>query len=68
MAPLLQGATAAAMASLKAGPTSDAATRVRLAESYGKLPLSFEANQGQTDSQVKFLARGRGYTLFLTGR
>ncbi|MGO9948169.1 MAG: SBBP repeat-containing protein, partial [Steroidobacteraceae bacterium] len=34
---------------------------------YGKLPLGFEANVGQTDGQVKFLARGRGYTVFLTG-
>ena len=34
---------------------------------YGKLPLSFEVNQGQTDAQVRFLARGRGYRLFLTG-
>jgi hypothetical protein len=33
---------------------------------YGKLPLSFEANQGQTDKQVKFLSRGPGYALFLT--
>ena len=33
---------------------------------YGNLPLSFEANQGQTDSRVKFLSRGRGYALFLT--
>ncbi len=33
---------------------------------YGKLPLSFEANQGQTDLRVRFLARGPGYTLFLT--
>src|SRR5439155_15844210 len=33
---------------------------------YTTLPLIFEANQGQTDSQVKFLARGSGYTLFLT--
>ncbi len=33
---------------------------------YGKLPLSFEENRGQTDARVKFLARGRGYTLFLT--
>jgi hypothetical protein len=32
-----------------------------------KLPLSFEANQGQTDARVKFLSRGPGYTLFLTG-
>jgi hypothetical protein len=31
-----------------------------------KLPLNFEANHGQTDSQVKFLARGNGYNLFLT--
>ena len=30
------------------------------------LPLSFEANRGQTDSTVKFLSRGDGYTLFLT--
>lgn len=33
---------------------------------YGKLPISFEANRGQTDSRVRFLAHGRGYTLFLT--
>ncbi len=30
------------------------------------LPLSFEANQGQVDEQVKYMARGQGYTLFLT--
>ena len=38
----------------------------RMTESYGKLPLSFEANQGQTDAQVRFLSRGQGYSLFLT--
>ena len=32
----------------------------------GKLPLSFEANHGQTDERVKFLSRGTGYSLFLT--
>jgi len=32
----------------------------------GQLPLYFEANQGQTDPEVRFLARGVGYTLFLT--
>src|SRR5437667_4603656 len=42
------------------------ASQRQLLKSYGKLPLSFEANQGQTDSQVQFLARGGGYTLFLT--
>jgi hypothetical protein len=35
-------------------------------KTYGKLPLSFEANQGQVDSQVKFLSRGQGCSLFLT--
>ncbi len=40
--------------------------RPQVMETYGKLPLSFEANQGQTDSRVKFLSRGSGYTLFLT--
>jgi Beta-propeller repeat len=33
---------------------------------YGQLPLNFEANQGQTDAQVQFLAHGQGYILFLT--
>jgi beta-propeller repeat-containing protein len=37
-----------------------------LIEAYGKLPLMFEANRGQTDRRVKFLSRGPGYTLFLT--
>ncbi len=40
--------------------------KANLVEGYGKLPLAFEANQGQTDSQVKFLSRGAGYSLFLT--
>src|ERR1035438_5074116 len=35
-------------------------------DSYGKLPLSFEPNQGQSAAQVKFLSRGSGYTLLLT--
>ncbi|HXH51331.1 MAG TPA: SBBP repeat-containing protein [Terriglobia bacterium] len=31
-----------------------------------RIPLSFEPNQGQTDSRVSFMARGFGYALFLT--
>ena len=42
------------------------AARVRAHTNYGKMPLHFEPNQGQTDPQVKFLSRGKGYTLFLT--
>lgn len=40
--------------------------RGRVQASYAALPLSFEANHGQTDSQVKYMARGDGYILFLT--
>ncbi len=43
------------------------AERARAAEAYGKLPLTFEANLGQSNKPVKFLSRGQGYTLFLTG-
>jgi hypothetical protein len=31
-----------------------------------RIPLHFEANDGQTDAAVRFLARGRGYRIFLT--
>jgi hypothetical protein len=33
---------------------------------YGNLPLTFEANRGQAEPQVKFLSRNRGYTAYLT--
>src|SRR5260370_12574931 len=35
-------------------------------EAYGKLPLSFEENQGQTDREVRYVSHGNGYELFLT--
>jgi hypothetical protein len=35
-------------------------------ESYGRLPMHFEPNLGQSDEQVSFLSRGSGYNLFLT--
>src|SRR5690349_21607955 len=38
----------------------------RIKKAYGGIPLSFEANQGQSDSSVKFFSRGSGYGLFLT--
>ncbi len=46
---------------------ADPKAQDKILDQYGKLPLSFEANRGQTDSQVKFLSRTGGYTLFLTG-
>ena len=48
------------------GTTAAAVVRAHAAEVYGKLPLSFERNQGQSDPRVKFLARGAGYSVFLT--
>ena len=38
--------------------------RVNVVESYGRVPLAFEANQGQTNPQVKFISRGPGYACF----
>jgi hypothetical protein len=49
------------------GGTPDAAWRDHIDNAYGKLPLSFEANHGQTDPRVHFLSRGEGFTLFLAG-
>lgn len=43
-----------------------AATKAKVLQAYAKLPLNFEANQGQTNKQVKFLTRGNGYSVFLT--
>ncbi len=48
--------------------TSPAATQQRALAAYSNLPLAFEPNQGQTDPQVKYMARGNGYTLFLTNQ
>lgn len=47
--------------------SKDPAMQAKLIKAYGNLPLSFEANQGQAGSNVKFLARGQGYNLLLTG-
>jgi hypothetical protein len=55
----------AAYAGSGATPEAVAAGK-RMAANYGKIPLSFEANQGETDPSVQFLSRGSGYSLFLT--
>ena len=58
--------TARVVAPISASQT-DPKAQARILDSYGKLPLSFEANHGQTDGRVKFLSSTSGYTLFLTG-
>lgn len=35
-------------------------------DALNRIPLTFEANVGQTDERVKFFARGAGYRVFLT--
>jgi hypothetical protein len=47
-------------------PTRADDAHMRVLEAYGKLPMRFEANAGQTDGEVKFLSRGNGYSVFLT--
>jgi len=48
-----------------ASPLSQPA-HANLNREYGKLPLAFEPNVGQTDARVRFLARGGGMTAFFT--
>jgi len=62
-----RGWTASRRTSSGGGPGEGVQAQARVVESYGRMPLSFEANAGQTDPRVKFLSRGAGYTLFLTG-
>jgi hypothetical protein len=45
---------------------TEAEKNPQIAEKFGKLPINFEPNVGQTDEQVKFVARGQDYSLFLT--
>ncbi len=49
------------------GNSENVLQKQQIAGNYGNLPLIFEPNLGQTDDEVKFVSRGRGYGLFLTG-
>src|SRR5271170_1281576 len=48
------------------GSAVSAQDQQKLAASAIKLPLFFEADEGQTDPSVRFLTRSGGYTMFLT--
>jgi len=65
-----QGAKAADSSRLVASTPSLNVSRAQDAQralaTYSHLPLIFEPNQGQSDAKVKFLARGRGYGIYLT--
>jgi hypothetical protein len=55
-------------------PLPEEGLRARIVESYGKLPLRFERNEGQADrgasvapaDRARYLARGPGYAMFVT--
>src|SRR5687768_9873906 len=40
--------------------------RARVLKDFARSPVSFEVNRGQTDPRVRYLTRGKGYTLYLT--
>ncbi len=54
---LIAGETASAQ--------QNASAQERVSESYGRLPLAFEANEGQASSEVRYLARGADYMLLI---
>lgn len=41
-------------------------TEQKLLENFGKIPLSFEANEGQISKEIRFASRGSNYNLLLT--
>jgi hypothetical protein len=61
-----QDKSAAHQSAAAAAPSLSAAQRAKIGARFDALPVAFEANAGQTDPQVKYMARGNGYSLFLT--
>lgn len=58
----------AAQASSAKRPRVDDATRQRIFEAYGRLPLSFEPNRGQAPAEYQYLVHGSNYELRLAPR
>jgi Ca2+-binding RTX toxin-like protein len=67
MAAGLLGGITSAEPSSQSAPVGEE-ERARVLKEYARVPLSFEENRGQTDPRVRYLTRGRGYTLYLTGQ
>src|ERR1700687_5411433 len=47
-------------------PQTAAVTQAQASQANARVSMYFEANRGQSDPRVNFVARGGGYTLFLT--
>jgi hypothetical protein len=63
---LPDAATSAAEPLGQGAPANGAVGTETAKAAYGRLPIHFEPNVGQTDERVKYVARGNGYSLFLT--
>jgi len=67
LAALLLGATVSRAQAVPATlPPADAATRARVAEGFGKMPLYFVENRGQLDSRVAYYIPGKDKTIYFT--
>lgn len=63
---LLSGSLGFAQVPTSTWPVPQDSNNRQVQANYERLPLAFEANKGQTDRNVRFVARGSGYTVFLT--
>jgi hypothetical protein len=64
----LLGKTGSTLVGTEAAKPEGAKENPSRAEAYGKLPLSFEENTGQTAREVRYVAHGGRYELFLTSQ
>lgn len=48
------------------GAGAAALTKVDVSQSFGRLPLAFEENKGQTPAAFRFVSRANGYSVFLS--
>jgi hypothetical protein len=63
-----RGGEAKVSSAAASGAANSARTKQdsKWAAAYGRLPLSFEENVGQTAKEVRYVSHGSGYELFLT--
>lgn len=62
------GMAAAPFEGIQAAPSPEPEQdrQEEMRQAYGRMPMSFEVNRGQSDQAVRFQARGHGYQVFLT--
>jgi hypothetical protein len=65
LVPVITMATTLHGQSAQLPSASNSTESSKILAGFANLPLSFEANQGQSDPGAKFISRGIGYTLFL---